>query len=93
MLLAACSATRSEAKDYVATKLPDGTIEIIVSGKTGIPTGGKVGVIDLPSKLKAAAAAECASEFDVTTNGTASLEILPNGKGFGSKLRGIVRCR
>jgi len=59
-LLAACTTTpaptisqpMAQAKNYLATTLPDGSIEIIVTGKAGLPTGSQVAVIDLRDKLE-----------------------------------------
>lgn len=86
-------ASAAKKKDYAATTLPDGSIEIVVSGKTGLPSGTQVKVIDLRKKLEDAAVRECPDGHELTIDGAVSFGVLPNGGGFISKQRGVVRCK
>lgn len=101
LLLGACATTTPAAspkpkpkpKNYTTTTLPDGRIEIIVSGKASLPSGSEVVVVNLREKLEAAAAQECPGGYDLEADKSTSLAPTPNGRGFLTRQKGIVKCK
>ena len=90
---AASPKPKPKPKDYTVTALPDGRIEITVSGKAGLPSGSQVVVVNLREKLEAAAAQECPGGYDLETDNATSLAQNPNGRGFTTRQKGVVTCR
>ena len=97
--IGACSTTAPAAspkpkpKSYTVKALPDGRIEITVSGKAGLPSGSEVVVINLREKLEAAATQECPGGYDLEADKSSSFGAAPNGHGFVARQRGVVHCK
>lgn len=101
LFIGACSTTapaespkpKPKSKSYTAATLPDGRIEITVSGKAGLPSGSEVVVINLREKLEAAAAQECPGGYNLEADNSSSFGVAPNGQGFFAKQKGVVQCK
>lgn len=96
MLLISTAATAlslDRPKRYRVATLPDGRLEITVTGKMAFPDGGQVRKIDLREKLDAAAARECPRGYDMETEGAARLGVAPGGQGLMASLKGVIRCK
>lgn len=84
---------KPKPKGYTATSLQDGRIEIVVSGKSGLPSGSEIVVINLREKLESAAAQECPDGYDLEADRSSSVGVAPNGQGFVARQKGVVRCK
>lgn len=92
-LSTAAASPRDKPRRYKVVPLPDGRLEITVTGRKGFPEGAQVETIDLREKLDAAAARECPHGYDIDTDNASSIGIAPDGQGLVATRKGMVRCR
>ena len=98
-LLAACATTtdipKGEASpitsDYVANRQADGSIEIIVTGRTAAPTRTNEAKLELGSMLETAASKECPTGFDLSKDKDPSFHV--NSGTLIATFRGVARCK
>ncbi|GAB3338289.1 hypothetical protein [Marilutibacter aestuarii] len=95
LLAATATATASPGSSpegkYIAKALPDGSIELRVTGSTDAPTDASPASLKLGPMLEAAAAKECPTGYDLTRDPTPSVRV-ESGKLIAS-LGGIARCK
>ena len=101
VLLAACGsqsvhqAAPARRPSFVesVTPLPDGTKEIVVSGKfSPAPSGGQVQSANLRDRLEQAAKAECGEAVYEVTPSNSIGNASSGSSGLKFTLKGIVRC-
>ena len=95
LILTAC-ATASQPSigttgDYTANRLPDGSVELVVTGTTAAPTRSRNATLELGTMLQDAAAKECPTGYDLSQDPTPSVR---NSSGrLVATLRGVARCK
>ena len=95
LALAACATTSQPSidttSDYTANRLPDGSVELIVTGTTAAPTRSRNATLELGAMLEEAAAKECPAGYDLSQDPTPSVR---EGSGkLVATLRGVARCK
>ncbi len=88
---AGASPRQAAESDYTATPLPDGSIELRVTGSTDAPTDASPASIALGTLLEAAAARECPTGYDLEQDPKPTVKV-ESGKLIAS-LRGVARCK
>ncbi|MBB1059900.1 hypothetical protein [Marilutibacter spongiae] len=95
LLAATTDATAAAVTDpeggYTAKALPDGSIQLRVTGSTDAPTDARPASIELGSMLEAAAAKECPGGYDLTQDPKPSVKV-ESGKLIAT-LGGVARCK
>jgi len=77
--------------DYIANRQADGSIEIIVTGTTAVPTSSSEAKLELGSMLEAAAAKECPGGFSLAQDKIPTVRT--DSKNLIGTLRGVARCK
>src|SRR5687768_13536995 len=96
LTLAACATITSSpssrnTNDYTANRLPDGSIELAVTGTTAAPTPSNDASLELGTMLEEAASKECPSGYDLSQDPAPSVRT-ESGKLIAT-LRGVARCK
>ena len=93
LVLAACTTTTPSSRDssdYSANRLPDGSIELVVTGTTSAPTHSTGASLELGTMLEDAAAKECPSGYDLSQDAAPSVRT--EAGMLIATLRGVARC-
>lgn len=95
LAVAACATTNRPGSgvtsNYTANRLPDGSVELLVTGTTPAPTPSNDARLELGTMLKQAAAKECPSGYDLSQDPVPSVRT-EAGKLIAT-LRGVARCK
>jgi hypothetical protein len=77
--------------DYIANRQADGSLEIIVTGTTAVPTSSSEAKLELGSMLETAAAKECPGGFSLAQDKIPAVRT--DSKNLIGTLRGVARCK
>ncbi len=95
LLLSSCATTTSQesgaASDYTAKLLPDGSVELLVTGTTAAPTSSSGASLELGTMLERAAAKECPSGYNLSPDPTPNVRT--EAGRLIATLRGIAKCK
>ena len=96
-LLVACTTTGTPSNapptssDYTANRQADGSIVIVVTGTTAMPTPSSDAKLALGPMLEAAAAEECPAGYDLAQDKLPTVRT--NSTKLIGTLRGVARCK
>lgn len=94
--LAACAtnsphSSADATSNYTATRQPDGSVALVVTGKTAAPTPSSEATLQLGDMLETAASIECPTGYDLTPDPAPSVQV--DAGTLVATLRGVARCK